>query len=361
MEMDEKAVKEYLREKGVNPLLLDNPAFDVSSRIMDMATKAYYRLPNRYTNNSDYDDMIKFILDTGISVDEKGNVSMLDTVEKSRYNPSSSRKKQAFSINENGEFVYQSMFKTGDLSDTNEFRQYRIIFALEEKVYNQEGIEMVRRDKKYQCYKDSVDDALYLTENEYFLSSEAYDDSLISSYASTSVRETKRNYDLGSARIEYRGGLNVKEDFACNVRLLGEAIDRLVTDYDTMELLLNISKVDNLVEWRENNPSINFGQDMTVEERDAYYEWLNREISLIVYSDKRAAMQRMVQERGLISSNMLIEGMANGTIDINCQPINYNDNVVNNTRSMGYSAIWLLGLSSAVLSIGILIIGTLLR
>lgn len=61
-------------------------------------------------------------------------------------------------------------------------------------------------------------------------------------------------------------------------------------------------------------------------------------------------------------ADAMVEAMANGIIDVEGNNITNETNVVNNnTRTMGFGGIWLLGLITGILSCGMIILGIFLR
>lgn len=247
--MNYNEVKEYLISKGANLSLLENPAFNVCDRIIDIARRSYWMTHNGIEDFPKADAMIKFYLDDGISIDEKGNVSMLSPEQTK--SDSTSREKNIFSVNDNGEYIHQVMFKSCHHDEVNNHNQHLTRFYLREHIYDNSGIESIIRKKEFIWCKDSLSDAIYLATNDNFLSDKDYN---VSS-SLTTMREVKRNYDLGSASVKYECGEN---GFAYNVQLLGEDISRLTIDHDASYLLSSISKDTNLRELRENNSSLSF-------------------------------------------------------------------------------------------------------
>lgn len=57
----------------------------------------------------------------------------------------------------------------------------------------------------------------------------------------------------------------------------------------------------------------------------------------------------------------MVEAMANGQLDTNGQPIIQNQEITSNNRKMGFAKIWVLGILTIIVSIGIIVIGVLLN
>ena len=57
----------------------------------------------------------------------------------------------------------------------------------------------------------------------------------------------------------------------------------------------------------DHDSSLSFAENMTAEEIDSYYEWLNNCVSNIHDIDKRATMGLMIEERGLLPSYLLTD------------------------------------------------------
>ena len=61
-------------------------------------------------------------------------------------------------------------------------------------------------------------------------------------------------------------------------------------------------------------------------------------------------------------ADVMVEAMANGTIDVEGNNITNETNVVNsNTHNMGFGGMWLLGLVTGLLSCGMIVLGVFLR
>lgn len=371
--MDYNVINQYLKRGNVNSSILKNPSQSVCYDIMEMLKAAVIK----FSDVNKQEQMMDYYLTNNVSIDEKGNVNI--KYEANEKTDSIFRQSISHSIDEKGNYVKQSSSKMCS-NDKDILGSYKTNYYMDEHIYDQNGIEMIENNK--QCFQStlSLDDARAYAENDWFMGSEEYDQRLMSMPASTCIKKVERNSDLGSAMVSYNGGLlrygdatTIYQVFA--VQLHGEHIDKLTIDFEANNEInnmfmqihegeINSNDVGRLA---EKNPKLSFMvSDMTPVQKDNYYDWVNNEISCIKDDTKRTAMQNMALQRCIVSSTMsevntLVDAMVNGTVDVNGQPIVNQINENSNSRMMGFSGMWLLGLITGIMSCGILLISIFLK
>ena len=78
------------------------------------------------------------------------------------------------------------------------------------------------------------------------------------------------------------------------------------------------------------------------------------------YAEKIARLVVKEEMKKQDKVDQMIEAMVNGELDTNVQPIIQNEKIISNNRTMGFIKVWVLGILTAITSIGIIVIGIML-
>jgi len=79
------------------------------------------------------------------------------------------------------------------------------------------------------------------------------------------------------------------------------------------------------------------------------------------YAEKIAGLVVKKEMKKQEKVDQMIEAMVNGELDTNGQPIIQSQEIISNNRTMGFIKVWVLGILTAITSIGIIIIGITLN
>lgn len=248
------------------------------------------------------------------------------------------------------------------------YSEFQTTIESKKTVKDPYGIVMVESNKKLDFKNENRDDVAYpyLGNNANFPSSKDYDDNLVNNPSNTSISIIKRNYDLGSAHVSYQGNFtsdNSVYDF--DVRLDMENLDQLHIDRNAE---CSIRKAFGLPSEVYNDnvfgelgfDPLNFKvSEMTPQQRDFYYDYLYSFLSK-QSSNVFQVLKHRFEKRGFMSSDMMIEAMANGTLDVNGLPIADQENQYNeSTRTMGFGRLSIIAICSFLASCAILVLGIL--
>ncbi len=294
----DQMIVNYLKKKKINVQILENPASNIVYKIWEICQKEYGRMKN---NNvfKNLTDSMQFLLGYLVSVDEHGNVKLAginDDLYEYGY---------SFSIDENNNYIFAEFSASIGEADQPGYlkpNNYMVFFQMRNYVFDTNGIEEIINERYFNWYNQTLESAKGLAQYHLFYSGFRYHKSIV----------TKREYDLGSAKVYVHFGDSfIGNSAGCRVKLNGEHIDRLSWNHDAIRLhgdLVLGKTVDDVVKLREKNPSLNFSiDDLSLEERDKYYKWVNREIEGIYNPKTKEAMEKLVKERNLLPSNTFLE------------------------------------------------------
>lgn len=365
--MTEQEILNYLKEKNVNPLILEHPSSRICYDIAEYLSSKYKESGNLSHG---------FMIGKSIQVDEKGNVKFTEDVKHENIghpNESISRSSTSYEVSDNQELIVSISHKSN--AKDNQWDDY-CSMTMTQHIFDQYGIEQSRTNNESKWHEKSLDAVRKLVENSIFYSQNEYNTNLKNGSETTSIERITRNSDLGSASVILTGAKysGRSDGITCNVRLHGEHIEQLTLDIDAQHDILSFVNSDfdkspyKLHEYRDGHESLNFNLNkLEDEDKDKYYDWVNYEISLVHNDIARNRLQQLSKERGLISSkekqaNDMIEAMVNGTMSTDGSYIDNNQQVMDNgSRTMGFSAVWILGLITGIMSCAFIILGVALR
>lgn len=136
-----------------------------------------------------------------------------------------------------------------------------------------------------------------------------------------------------------------------DVELVGENAPSVKTRKSDQELNLEIGKLKIRLNELEEKGQID---EDTHEELLDYMETKYNRIRL---ENRENLNNNLSPEQ---QAEIMIQAMANGTLDTNGQPIVQNQEQMNNGRQMGFIKVWMLGIITTIVSIGIVALGIII-
>ena len=111
------------------------------------------------------------------------------------------------------------------------------------------------------------------------------------------------------------------------------------------------------VEERALENGIDFSEQMRNETKDLMYEHEEIQELQSNYEKRHQNNNQMTTSQ---QADAMIQAMVNGQLDTNGQPIVDNQEQMTNDRQMGFAKVWLLGLITTLVSVGIIVLGIML-